>query len=124
MARLSKDLPSLPAERALKVIAGRWKAVTLYSLFDGPKRLSELRRLVPGVSQKVLIQQLRELEQHGLVLREVFAQVPSRVEYAATPLGLSLSPVLATLCEWGRRHATELDQLDQLAAQCALGRVG
>src|SRR4051794_39701475 len=64
-----KKLPSLPIERALKVISGRWKAVILYHLLGGPKRLSEMRRLVPRVSQKVLVQQLRELEEHGLVRR-------------------------------------------------------
>lgn len=116
MATPTKRLPALPAERALKVISGRWKAVILYHLFDGPRRLSELKRLVPAISQKVLIQQLRELEEHGLVTREIFRQVPPRVDYAATPLGLSLEPVLLALCEWGQRHAAELNELDRTAA--------
>jgi len=120
MTAMLKDLPSLPAERALKVISGRWKPIVLYHLMTGPRRLSELCRLMPSVSQKVLIQQLREMQAHGIVSREVFAQVPPRVEYAATPLGLSLEPVLLALCEWGRRHATELDELDQLA-ECSVG---
>jgi DNA-binding HxlR family transcriptional regulator len=115
MADVMKRLPALPAERALKVISGRWKAILLYHLFDGPKRLSELKRLVPDVSQKVLIQQLRELEEHGLVSREIFRQVPPRVDYSATTLGLSLEPVLHALCEWGQRHAAELNELDELA---------
>src|SRR6266481_3245349 len=83
-----KRLPELPAERTLKVIAGRWKAVILYHLFDGPKRLFELKRLAPNASQKVLIQQLREMEEHGLITREIFRQVPPRVDYSATTLGL------------------------------------
>lgn len=116
-----KRLPQLPVERALKVIAGRWKAVILYYLFDGPKRLSELKRLAPAVSQKVLIQQLREMEEHGLVHREIFRQVPPRVDYSATSLGASLKPVIMSLCEWGRHHAAELDELDQLAP-CSLGQ--
>jgi DNA-binding HxlR family transcriptional regulator len=116
MAEVTKRLPALPAERALKVISGRWKAIILYHLFDGPKRLSELKRQVPNVSQKVLIQQLRELEEHGLVHREIFRQVPPRVDYSATALGLSLEPVLRALCEWGQRHAAELNELDRLAA--------
>jgi DNA-binding HxlR family transcriptional regulator len=116
-----KRLPELPAERALKVIAGRWKAVILYHLFDGPKRLSELKRLAPNASQKVLIQQLREMEEHGLVNREIFRQVPPRVDYTATALGLSLEPVIMSLCEWGRRHAAELNDLDRLA-ECIVGR--
>lgn len=115
MTDMTKRLPALPAERALKVISGRWKAILLYHLFDGPKRLSELKRLVPAISQKVLIQQLRELEEHGLVAREIFRQVPPRVDYSATALGLSLEPVLLALCEWGQRHAMELDDLDRMA---------
>ena len=110
-----KRLPMLPAERALKVISGRWKAIILYHLFDRPQRLSELQRLLPDVSQKVLIQQLREMEEHGIVHREVFRQVPPRVEYSTTPLGFSFEPVLLALCEWGRRHAVELDEADRLA---------
>lgn len=111
----TKRLPALPAERALKVISGRWKAVILYYLFDGPKRLSELKILVPNISQKVLVQQLREMEEHGLVFRDVYRQVPPRVDYSATKLGLSLAPVFQSLCDWGRRHAAELGELDRLA---------
>jgi DNA-binding HxlR family transcriptional regulator len=116
-----KRLPELPAERALKVIAGRWKAVILYHLFEGPKRLSELKRLAPNASDKVLIQQLREMEQHGLIMREIFRQVPPRVDYSATALGLSLEPVIMSLCDWGRRHAAELNELDRLT-ECVAGR--
>ncbi|TIX96990.1 MAG: helix-turn-helix transcriptional regulator, partial [Mesorhizobium sp.] len=115
MAGPIKRLPMLPAERALKVISGRWKAVILYHLFDGPRRLSSLKALVPSITQKVLIQQLREMEEHGLVRRKVFAEIPSRVEYSATPLGLSLEPILLALCEWGQHHADELDELDRVA---------
>jgi DNA-binding HxlR family transcriptional regulator len=114
MTKPMKLLPILPAERALKMISGRWKAIALYHLFDGPKRLSELTRLMPRVSQKVLIQQLREMVEHGLVHREIFRQVPPRVDYTATKLGLSLEPVLLSLCEWGRRHAVALDEIDRL----------
>lgn len=111
----TKRLPQLPAERALKVISGRWKAVILYHLFDGPRRLSVLKTLVPDITQKVLIQQLREMEEHGLVRREIFAEIPSRVEYSATRLGLSLEPILLALCEWGQHHAGELNEMDRLA---------
>jgi DNA-binding HxlR family transcriptional regulator len=116
-----KRLPLLPAERALKVIAGRWKVVILYHLFGGPKRLSELRRLAPDVSQKVLVQQLREMEEHGLVHREIYKQVPPRVDYTATPLGFSLEPVIMSLCEWGQRHAAELNDADEFV-ECMAGR--
>lgn len=115
MSRLIKQLPMLPAERALKVISGRGKAVLLYQLFDGPLRLSDLSRRLPGLSQKVLIQQLHEMQAHGLVQREVADSGSGRrVRYSATAIGLSLAPVLLTLCDWGRRHAVELDDLDRL----------
>lgn len=118
MSRPIKQLPMLPAERALKVIAGRGKAVLLYQLFDGPLRLSDLSRRLPGLSQKVLIQQLHEMQAHGLVQRDVAdGRAGRRVCYSATAIGLSLAPVLLTLCDWGRRHATELDDLDRLV-QC------
>jgi DNA-binding HxlR family transcriptional regulator len=105
MADPLKNLPKLPVERALKVISGRWKPVILYHVFSGPKRLSELKRMMPDITQKVLIQQLREMEEHGLVSREIFAEVPARVEYTATELGLGLEPILYALCQWGERHA-------------------
>jgi DNA-binding HxlR family transcriptional regulator len=76
--------------------------------------LSELKRLVTNVSQKVLVQQLREMEEHGLVHREIFQQVPPRVDYTATALGRSLKPVMLSLCDWGHRHASELNELDRL----------
>ena len=119
MAETIKRLPELPVERAFKVIGGRWKAVILYHLFNGPRRLSELKRALPRISQKVLIQQLREMEEHGLVHREIFRQVPPRVDYSATALGLSLEPVIRSLCDWGRKHAADLDELDSLS-ECRL----
>lgn len=115
MAEPIKRLPKLPVERALKVIAGRWKPVILYYIFSGPKRLSELKRMMPEITQKVLIQQLREMEEHGLVNREIFAEVPARVEYTATDLGLELEPVLLALCKWGQRHAEAQDDMADIA---------
>jgi DNA-binding HxlR family transcriptional regulator len=115
MTKPTKRLPALPIERALKIIAGRWKAVILYHLLRGPKRLSEIKKLVPRASQKILVQQLRQLEEHGLVHREIFRQVPPRVDYSATKLGASLEPVMLALCEWGQYHAAELDEIDCLA---------
>lgn len=123
MADPMKELPSIPAERALKVISGRWKASILYYLFSAPRRLSELKRLAPAASQKMLAQQLRELQAHGLVTRTVFAEVPPRVEYTATSLGKSLEPIVLSLCEWGRVHAAELGESDRLET-CAAGTDG
>lgn len=118
MSRPVKHLPPLPAERALKVISGRWKAIVLYHLFSGPQRLSTLGRLMPAINQKVLIQQLREMEAHGLVLRQVDGVQAGQVHYSASALGMSLAPVLVALCDWGRHHAAELDDLERLA-DCA-----
>lgn len=96
--------PNCPVEITLDVISGRWKTVILYHLFDGTKRFSELRRAMSGVTQKMLTQQLRELEADGVVHRMVYPQVPPRVEYSLTPLGVSLRPVVDAMCRWGTRQ--------------------
>jgi DNA-binding HxlR family transcriptional regulator len=88
-------------EVALDVIGGRWKGVVLYHLLGGVKRFNELRRLVPGVTQRMLTRQLRELEAHGLVQRTVYPVVPPKVEYQLTDLGLTLKPLLTELRSWG-----------------------
>jgi DNA-binding HxlR family transcriptional regulator len=90
-----------PADRTLSVIGGRWKILILWHLFQGTKRFNQLHRGMPGVSQKVLTQQLRELERDGVVHREVFAEVPPKVEYSLTPLGATLRPVVEAMCQWG-----------------------
>jgi len=107
-------LSSWPLERTLQIIGGRWKLYIICHLEDGPQRLSELQRGIPGISQKVLIQQLRELEEHGLVTRTVFPQVPARVEYRATELGLSLTPIIHSLQLWGIHHGTSIGERDKL----------
>jgi DNA-binding HxlR family transcriptional regulator len=90
-----------PAETTLLVIGGRWKIPILYHLFQGVKRFSELRHAIGGISQKVLTQQLREMERHGIIHREVYPQVPPKVEYSLTPLGETLRPLIDELCKWG-----------------------
>lgn len=112
MPHLLKRLPAPPMERVLKLFSGRWKTLILWRLDRGPRRLSELRRSIPDISQKVLIQQLRELEAHHLVSREVFAEVPSRVEYRLTSEGASLRPILLGLYDWSQSHQAFLDALD------------
>jgi DNA-binding HxlR family transcriptional regulator len=115
MPHLLKRLPGPPMERVLKLISGRWKTLILWRLDNGPKRLSALRRSIPGVSQKVLIQQLRELEAHRLVTRTVFAEVPPRVEYRLTAEGESLRPILLGLYDWSQRQQALLDAIDGVA---------
>ncbi|WP_404960250.1 winged helix-turn-helix transcriptional regulator [Streptomyces sp. 147326] len=90
---------------AMSVIDGKWKVSLLWELERSPRRrFGELRRLVPGVSEKVLAAQLRELESDGIVHREVHEEVPPRVEYSLTPLGQSLNAALESLGEWGTKH--------------------
>jgi DNA-binding HxlR family transcriptional regulator len=100
-----------PTEVTVAAIGGRWKVVILWHLCGGKLRFSELRRKVPGISQKMLTEQLRQLEGHGLVTRTVYAEVPPRVEYAATPLGESLRPVITAMAEWGRMHGDKITNL-------------
>ncbi len=91
-----------PAEATLNLIGGRWKILILYHLSDDIKRFSELQRAMKDITQKMLTQQLREMEKDGLVHREVYPEVPPRVEYSLTPLGESLKPVIHAMCDWGR----------------------
>jgi DNA-binding HxlR family transcriptional regulator len=93
-----------PVEATLDVIGGKWKVVILFWLKDGTLRFGELRRKIPGVSERMLTQQLRELEEHGIVHREVFAVVPPRVEYSLTAYGKSLGPITHLMCDWGKKH--------------------
>lgn len=90
--------------RALELFSKKWALLTVYALFDGTKRLSELQREIDGVSQKMLIQTLRELESKGLVEREVHPVVPPHVDYTLTPAAEALRDPLLELCEWGKMH--------------------
>jgi DNA-binding HxlR family transcriptional regulator len=93
------------AENALKLLEGRWKLTIIFHLFRQPvSRLSELGRAIPGVTQKMLIQQLRALEADGIVSRTVYAQMPPEVEYRLTASGRELSPVFESLLGWAGRH--------------------
>lgn len=92
-------------DAALAVIGGRWKGVILYYLLSGHRRFNELRRLLPGITQRMLTLQLRELETSGLLTRKVYAQVPPKVEYSLTELGRQLEPVLLGLKAWGQAYA-------------------
>lgn len=120
--KVIKELPGLPIERALGVVSGRWKAVIIYVLLNGPRRTCELEHQIEGISQKVLIEQLRALEEHGLVYRQSFAREPQRVDYGLTELGMSLKPLLSLLEEWGRGHAEELKETDKLLPCAAVVR--
>lgn len=91
-------------DAAVAVVGGKWKPLILWALQDRPWRFGELRRDVPGVSEKMLTQQLRELEADGIIHREVYREVPPRVEYSLTALGQSLNRALLPLGDWGEEN--------------------
>lgn len=110
---MSKDPDCIPAfscglDASLRVVGGKWKPLIIFFLGSGPRRYGELKRAVRRVSDKVLIQQLKELEAHGIVHRKDFGEIPPRVEYSLTPLGQSLTEALRPLSGWGEQHAHEI----------------
>src|SRR5262245_42066050 len=106
----TKQAPSYncPVEATLDVIGGKWKALILFHLRDAVLRFGELRRQIPGVSERMLAQQLRELEEQGVVHREVYREVPPKVEYWLTDYGKTLRPITDLLCAWGKKHQRRL----------------
>ena len=102
--RLYLSPDDCPIMLALSVIGGKWKIPILYSLREGPVRFNELQRIIKGITQKMLTQCLRDLESQGLVHREVYPQVPPKVEYSLTPLAKKLDPILCSLCTWGDEY--------------------
>ncbi len=99
-----------PVERVIDAIGGKWKIIILFHLMGATKRFNELRRLMPEVTQRMLTRQLRELEECGIVKRKVYAQVPPKVEYSLTELGLSLNSVLDVLHDWGLKNIDVLER--------------
>ena len=101
LADVTPDMAASGVERAFRMLEGRWKMVILFHLFANPVlRFSELERAIPKISQKMLIQQLRELERDGIVERQVYPQVPPKVEYRLSEWGRALCPALDALLEW------------------------
>ena len=101
MNEKTKELPACPVETTLTLIGDKWKVLILRDLMSGTKRFGELKKSIGTVSQKVLTAQLRDMEANGLVRREVYAEVPPRVEYSLTELGQSLKPILDAMWNWG-----------------------
>ncbi|MET3546576.1 DNA-binding HxlR family transcriptional regulator [Paenibacillus favisporus] len=101
---MEKKKYNISVEATLEVIGGKWKCVILCHLTHGKKRTSDLRRLMPSITQKMLTQQLRELEDDGIVNRIIYHQVPPKVEYELSEYGWSLQPILDSLCAWGEHH--------------------
>lgn len=103
-----KELPACPVETTLTLIGNKWKVLILRDLIPGTKRFGELKKSIGSVSQKVLTAQLRDMEENGLVHREVYAEVPPRVEYSLTELGRSLKPILDSMWSWGEGYKKQL----------------
>jgi DNA-binding HxlR family transcriptional regulator len=103
-----------PVERVetiMGIIAGKWKPAIIYALvMDGTLRFTELRKRIPKVTQRMLTQQLRDLERHGLVSRVHHKQIPPRVEYSVTPLGRSLHPIFKSVCDWASENFPEVER--------------
>jgi DNA-binding HxlR family transcriptional regulator len=96
-------------QATIQVLGGKWKLLILWHLKDEPKRYSELKRLIPEVTEKMLIQQLRELEGDGLISRKTLTETPLKVEYAFTAYGETIKPVIEVMCEWGQEHLSRMD---------------
>lgn len=109
-AKTKKALPACPVETTLTLIGDKWKVLILRDLLPGTKRFGELKKSVGNVSQKVLTVQLRAMEESGLVHREVYAEVPPRVEYSLTELGKSLKPILDSMWAWGEDYKKQCEE--------------
>jgi DNA-binding HxlR family transcriptional regulator len=97
-----------PVEAAIDVVGGKWKVLILWWLHRRTWRFAELRRQIPGITEKMLTQQLRELEADGIVARKVYPTVPPKVEYSLTEYGKSLKRALRAICDWGRNHVERI----------------
>lgn len=100
MIEWNKKSYHCPVEVSMNLLSGKWKCLMLWHLNDGTKRYTELEKIVPGVSQKMLTQQLKELEKDGLIFRTVYPEIPPKVEYSLTTLGESAFPILEMMHSW------------------------
>lgn len=107
---MKHDLPPCPVETTLTLISDKWKILILRDLLGGTKRFGELRQSVTGISQKVLTSNLRQMEKNQLVTRKVYAEVPPKVEYSLTELGLSLEPILSAMASWGDDYKSRVNE--------------
>ena len=98
------SLPACPVQACLNFISDKWKILIIRDLLTGTKRFGELRKSLNGISQKVLTNNLRDMEKSNLIHREVFAEVPPRVEYSLTDTGWSLKPILDSMVQWGNNY--------------------
>ncbi|MDW0110872.1 winged helix-turn-helix transcriptional regulator [Sporosarcina aquimarina] len=115
---MKDEVSQCRVEEALEIVVGKWKPVIiLYLLHEGTKRFSELKRSMPGITQKMLTKQLRELEEEDIIQRVVYPQVPPKVEYSMTDYGRTLSPILEAMHEWGTQHVLHKKTLESVEKQ-------
>ena len=105
---MKKELPACPVETTLMIISNRWNVLILRDLMEGTKRFGELKKSLGNISQKVLTANLRAMEENGLLIRTVYAQVPPKVEYTLTDTGYSLKPVLDAMVQWGIKYQLQI----------------
>ena len=105
---MKKELPACPVETTLMLISNRWNVLILRDLMEGTKRFRELKKSLGNISQKVLTANLRAMEENGLLIRTVYAQVPPKVEYTLTDTGYSLKPVLDAMVQWGIKYQLQI----------------
>lgn len=107
MAKTRKGV-SCPVELTLSVIAGRWKVMIIHQLLEGTKRFNQLQRELSGITHRTLAKQLKEMEKTGLVLRRDYREIPPRVEYRLSPLGLTLKDILMAMQDWAEKHGSKV----------------
>lgn len=105
---INEDTYPCPVEVTVDVIGGKWKGLILYHLTSGPKRFNELGRLLPKTTQRMLTLQLRELEKDGIIHREVYKEIPPKVEYSLTNFGETLKPIIFLMRDWGEAYENEV----------------
>lgn len=106
---MAKKYVFCPVETTLDVIAGRWKVMIIYYLLQGKKRFNQLQRELRGISHRTLARQLREMEGQGIVIREDYGEIPPRVEYSLSPLGVSLRDILLEMHAWGEKYGGKIE---------------
>jgi DNA-binding HxlR family transcriptional regulator len=108
---MQKELPACPVETTLLIIGDKWKVLILRELITGTKRFGELKKSIPAISQKVLTQQLRSMEEDELLIRTAYAEIPPRVEYSLTATGRSLKIILDAMLTWGEQYKQQVGEL-------------
>ncbi|NMR35711.1 helix-turn-helix transcriptional regulator [Chryseobacterium aquaticum] len=107
------DENSCPVTATMKVLGGKWKAILINAIYHtSPARFGELRRSVKGITQSMLTSQLRELEDDGIINRKIYAEIPPRVEYTLTEFGLTLSPIILSMADWGKKYKLKKKKQD------------